>query len=101
MIGTLRQEHPQLGWSTFSDHAEMLLSPYGNLAPLLEAQFVPQLFWNSLPPDEIEAWIRAHVPAEMNDYIEKGMEGARFQYSQKKELVPAADAYLSGRASHA
>jgi aminopeptidase N len=101
MIGTLRKEHPQLGWSTFSDHAEMLLSPFGNFAPLFEAEFVPQFFWNSLPPDKIEAWIRAHVPAEMNDYIEKGMEGARFQYSQKQELVPAADAYVAGRASRA
>jgi hypothetical protein len=37
----------------------------------------------------------------MNDYIEKGMESARFQYSQKQALVPAADTYLAGRASHA
>jgi len=28
------------------------------------------------------------------------MESARFQYSQKRELVPAADAYVAGRASH-
>ena len=101
MIGTLRRDHPQLGWSTFSDHAEMLMSPFGNLAPLFEAQFVPQLFWNSLPPDKMEAWVRAHLPAEMSDYIEKGMEGARFQYSLKQQLVPAADAYVASRASHA
>ncbi len=101
MIGTLRQEHPQLGWDTFSGNAEMLMSPFGNLAPLFEAEFMPRFFWNSLPPDKLEAWIRAHVPAEMNDYIEKGMEAARFQYSQKQELVPAADAYLASRATHA
>jgi aminopeptidase N len=101
MIGALRQGHPQLGWQTFSSNVDLLMSPAGNLAPLFEAQFVPQFFWNSLPPDKMEAWIRAHVPAEMNDYIEKGMEGARFQYSQKQELVPAADAYLAGRRSHA
>ena len=100
MIGTLRQEHPQLGWDTFAANVEMLMSPAGNLAPLFEAEFVPQLFWNSLPPDKMEAWIRAHVPAEMNDYIEKGMESARFQYSRKQELVPAADAYVMGRVSH-
>jgi aminopeptidase N len=100
MIGTLRQEHPQLGWNTFSGHAEMLMSPFGNMAPLFEAEFVPQFFWNSLPPDKMEAWIRAHVPAEMNGYIEKGMESARFQYSQKQALVPAADAYLGGKAAH-
>jgi hypothetical protein len=29
------------------------------------------------------------------------MEGARFQYTQKQALVPAADAYLAGRGSHA
>jgi aminopeptidase N len=101
MIGTLRQEHPQLGWDTFTGHADMLMSPFGNMAPLFEAEFVPQFFWNSLPPDKMEAWIRAHVPAEMNDFIEKGMESARFQYSQKQELVPAADAYVAGHASHA
>jgi aminopeptidase N len=101
MIGTLRQEHPQLGWDTFSGHSEMLMSPFGNMAPLFVAEFVPQFFWNSLPPDKMETWIRAHVPAEMNDYVEKGMESARFQYSQKQQLVPAADAYLAARGSHA
>lgn len=101
MIGTLRQEHPQLGWDTFAGNAEMLMSPFGNMAPLFEAEFTPQFFWNSLPLDKLEAWIRAHVPAEMNDYVEKGMEGARFQYTQKQELVPAADAYVARRAAHA
>ena len=101
MIGTLHREHPELGWNTFSGHAEMLMSPFGNMAPLFLAEFVPQFFWNSLPPDKMEAWIRAHVPAEMSNYIEKGMESARFQYSQKQALVPAADAYLAGRAAHA
>lgn len=80
---------------------EMLMSPFGNMAPLFEAEFVPQVFWNSLPLDKMKAWIRSHVPAEMNDYTEKGMDSARFQYSQKQELVPAADAYVASRASHA
>jgi aminopeptidase N len=101
MIGALRQEHPELGWKTFANNVDTLMSPAGAMAPLFEAEFVPQAFWNSLPPDQMEAWIRARVPAEMNDYIEKGMEGARFQYSQKKALVPAADAYVAHLFSHA
>ena len=48
------------------------------LAPLVEAQYVPQIFWDSLPPDEMEAWLRARVPAAMNPQIAKGMEGVRF-----------------------
>ena len=101
MLGTLRAEHPRLAWSTFNNKAAELLSSFGNLVPLFEAQFVPQVFWNSVPLDEMEAWIKAHVPAEMGPQIQKGMEGARFQYTQKQALVPAADAYLAGRGSHA
>jgi hypothetical protein len=29
------------------------------------------------------------------------MDSARFQYSQKQELVPAADAYVASRPAHA
>ncbi|HEY8052530.1 MAG TPA: M1 family metallopeptidase [Steroidobacteraceae bacterium] len=100
MLATLRAEHPLLAWNTFSNKAAELLTPFGNLVPLFEAQFVPQVFWNSLPPDEMEAWIKAHVPPEMGPQIKKGMEGARFQYTQKQALVPAADAYLAGKAAH-
>ena len=49
----------------------------------------------------MEAWIKAHVPAEMGPQIQKGMEAARFRVTQKATLVPDADAYLAGRGSHA
>jgi len=100
MIGALREEHPRLGWNTFASNVDLLMSSAGSMAPLFEAQFVPSQFWDSLPLDQMEAWIRAHVPAEMNDYIQKGMESARFKYSQKKALVPAADAYVAHHESH-
>jgi hypothetical protein len=49
----------------------------------------------------MEAWVRAHVPAEMEPQIRKGMEGARFRVQQKQVLVPAADGYLAGKSSSA
>ncbi len=101
MFFTLRTEHPQLAWSTFSSNAEMLMSPFGHLAPLFEAQYVPQIFWDSLPPDQLEVWLKAHIPAEMRAQIDQGMESARFRVAQKQLLVPAADAYLAGTAPHA
>jgi aminopeptidase N len=101
MFVTLHKEHPQLAWSTFSGNVEMLLSPFGNLAPLFEAQYVPEIFWNSMPLDQMESWLKSHVPAEMGAQIEKGMESARFQVAQKQALVPEADGYLSARAPHA
>lgn len=98
MFFAIRSEHPKLAWAAFSGNAAKLLSPFGELAPLIEAQYVPQIFWDSLPPDQMEAWLKAHVPAAMGPQIAKGMEGARFRVAEKAQLVPEADAYLSARA---
>jgi aminopeptidase N len=95
MIIGLRNEHPQLAWSTFNGHADMLVAPFGHLAPLVIAQYIPQYLWNSLPPDELEAWLKAHEPPQMADNVAKGMEAARFKVSEKQMLVSEANAYLS------
>ncbi|MFZ0497840.1 MAG: M1 family metallopeptidase [Steroidobacteraceae bacterium] len=98
MFFAMATEQPKLAWSTFSGNVGPLLSPFGSLAPLVEAQFVPQIFWDSLPPDQMEAWLKAHVPAEMSPQLAKGMEGARFRVAEKAHLVPAANTYLAVRA---
>jgi aminopeptidase N len=95
MVGILQQGHPQLAWSAFSSHADTLLSPLGALAPLMLAQEVPEVFWNSLPADQLEAWLKVHLPAEMAPNIARGMEGARLRMHEKATLVPAADSYLA------
>ncbi|MDE2451644.1 MAG: M1 family metallopeptidase [Gammaproteobacteria bacterium] len=100
MFFAMSTERPKLAWASFNGNITSLLSPFGALAPLIEAQYVPQIFWDSMPPDRMEAWLKAHIPAEMAPQIAKGMEGARFQVAQKAELVPAAQAYLAARASH-
>jgi len=98
MFFGMASERPQLAWTTFRDNIGPLLSPLGNLAPLVEAQYVPQLFWDSMPPDQMEAWLKAHVPAEMAPQLAKGMEGARFQVAEKAQLAPEAAAYVAARA---
>ncbi|HEV2271954.1 MAG TPA: M1 family metallopeptidase [Steroidobacteraceae bacterium] len=97
MFFGMANERPQLAWTTFRDNIGPLLAPLGNLAPLVEAQYVPQLFWDSMPPDQMEAWLKAHVPAEMAPQLGKGMEGARFQVAEKAQLVPEAEAYVAQR----
>ncbi|HVC30365.1 MAG TPA: ERAP1-like C-terminal domain-containing protein, partial [Steroidobacteraceae bacterium] len=100
MLASMRTQHPKLAWAAFSGHVKTLLSPLGDLAPLVEAQYVPQLFWNSLPLDQMQAWLKARVPAAMGPQIATGMASARFQVAQKAQLVPEARAYLATPASH-
>jgi hypothetical protein len=45
----------------------------------------------------MEAWLKAHVPAEKSPQIAKGMQGARLQVAEKAQLVPEAEAYLAQR----
>jgi aminopeptidase N len=91
-IGT---DHPALSWASFTRNASMLLSPFTRYVPLISAQQVPTWYWNGVPIPEIEAWVRAQVPAEMSLNIERGLETARFRLSERERLLPAADAFVS------
>jgi aminopeptidase N len=91
MVAALAEEHPALGWHMFSEHAHDLLASQGTFEPLMEAQYVPQMFWDSAPLGEIESWVRGKVPAEMAPEMERGMTAARLKVSEKKLLVQEAD----------
>ena len=97
MISTLREEQPKLAWDSFTANQEQLLAPWGNLAPLMLAQYVPQFFWNSLPLEQLEAWLKAHTPAGMDANVVTGMQAASLKVAEKQALVPAADAYLAAQ----
>jgi aminopeptidase N len=94
LVIRLVDEHHQLSWSTFTDHVDNLMAPFPSEAPLVLAQSVPSAYWDSAPLDQLETWVRAHVPAEMSPNIERGMETARFKLSEKAALIPEVDAYL-------
>lgn len=100
LIGRLSDWHPLLGWNTFTGHNETLMKPLSNFAPQIMAQSMPEIFWNAAPLDEIEAWVRAHVSAEMAPQLARGMDTARFRVALKKALVPAADGYVQAQADN-
>jgi aminopeptidase N len=94
LVSTLVARHHQLSWDTFSTHYTMLMAPNPKYAPLITAQFMPVVFWDSQPLDQLEAWVRAHVPAQMSPNIARGMDAARFKLTEKPVLIAAADTYV-------
>jgi aminopeptidase N len=94
LVIRLVDEHHQLSWSTFTAHVDDLMTPFPSEAPLIIAQYIPSAYWDSAPLDQLETWVRSHVPAQMSPNIERGMETARFKFSEKAALIPAVDAYL-------
>jgi len=94
LIARLAADHPALAWTHFTQNTQTLLSPFARYAPLISAQQVPQWFWSGVPLAELEAWVRAQVPAEMAPNIDRGMQAARFKLAAKQTLLPAADAFV-------
>jgi aminopeptidase N len=94
LIVHLAAENPTLSWRVFQDNNERLLKPFVMSGPIIVAQYVPAAYWSAVPPAEIEAWVRAHVPPEMGPNVDRGMETLHFRVAEKERLVRAADAYL-------
>jgi aminopeptidase N len=91
LVVRLAREHGPLAFRTFTDHAQTLLSPNPKYAPLITAQYVPAWFWDAVPLDQLEAWVRAQLPEQMAPNIARGMETARFRLSEKYALLAEAD----------
>jgi hypothetical protein len=68
--------------------------------PLRVAQQTPAIYWDALPLDQLEAWVRANTPKGTADNVARGMETAHHLAAQKLALVKAADQYLAS-ATHA
>jgi aminopeptidase N len=89
LMARLQREHPQLAWDAFAAHWEALLAPHQPFGAIYLAQYVPEIFWNSLPADQLESWVKAHAPAEMGMEVARGMETARFRLDRKSRLNAA------------
>jgi aminopeptidase N len=94
LVFALADRHPVLAWTTFRENADALLATNPKYAPLITAEAVPETFWDAGGLDQLEAWVRSRVPAEMSVNVARGMEAARVRLAQKTQLVPAADAYV-------
>ena len=99
LVVRLRSRHAALAWRTFTTNADILLAPHPKYAPLITAQYVPEYFWDAVSPQELEAWVRARLPAEMAPNIARGMETVRVLRAEKAALVPETDAWLAGAAA--
>ena len=96
-VFAIGDEHPQLSWRTFTAHDASLMAPHEPFVPVVIAERIPVAMWKAVPPDQLEAWVTAHVPAEMAPNVARGMEEARFRIELRRALVEAADAYVRAR----
>jgi aminopeptidase N len=95
LVLTVHDAHPALAWSAFQNSVDTLLAPFQPNGPFMLAQYIPEIFWDSVPLDQLEAWIKPRVPGEVQPNLARGLETARFKLAEKTMLVKAADSYVS------
>jgi aminopeptidase N len=97
LVIELAKDHQELSWSVFKENSERLMKPFVFGGPLLVAQYLPAVYWSGIPAEQIETWIRAHVPEEMSSSIDRGMETVRFRVAAKALLIRESDAFVAER----
>jgi aminopeptidase N len=97
LVFALSEAHQQLAWTTYVQHLDALLAPHQPLGPSFIAQYSPEIFWRSVPLDELESWVKSHLPEEMLANAARGMETARFKVAERAALIQAADEYVATR----
>ncbi|PRC94959.1 M1 family metallopeptidase [Solimicrobium silvestre] len=95
---TLSEHNPDLSWSIFTKNYERLIAPYLPEGTTMMASMTPDVFWNSIPLDQVETWIKANAPEEVAPLIARGMEAAHTKLAQKTLLNQATDAFLQSKA---
>jgi aminopeptidase N len=96
LIQRLAREHPRLSWDTYIAHQDQIMKSMSSFDRALSlAQETPVTYWDALPLDQLEAWVRANIPPGTSANLARGMETAHYLVAQKLALVKAADAYLA------
>jgi aminopeptidase N len=97
LVFTLAAENPQLAWSTFTTHLDALTAANPGNRPNVLAKTAPEVFWNSVPLETLQAWVKDHVEPGMAETLADSMETARFRLDEKTRLVTAADQVVQQR----
>jgi aminopeptidase N len=92
LISAVTDWNPLLAYTFFKAHDKEIFSKLDVQSQVGIAQFLPVIFWNAAPLDELQTWVTGLAPQGSAPYIARGMERARFQAELKQRLVHDADA---------
>ncbi|MDN4056205.1 M1 family metallopeptidase [Massilia sp. YIM B02763] len=91
LVLALSGEHPQLAWTTFTTNVDRLTAANPGNRPNILAKTAPDVFWNSIPPETLQSWIKERIEPGMADTLSDSMQTARFRLDEKNRLVQQAD----------
>ncbi|MBV8489404.1 MAG: M1 family metallopeptidase [Candidatus Eremiobacteraeota bacterium] len=101
IIATVGTQHPDMAWKFLTDNTKQLFSSVSAFERVGFITGVAGFFWQGVPGDQIEAYLKANVPAGGEKEIAKAMVGVRSNQQLAARLTPQIDAYVSSQPSPA
>lgn len=99
IIASVGQEHPDLAWTFLNAHTTQLFSSVSAFERVAFVTGVAGFFWQAVPADQIEAFLKANVPAGGEKDIAKAMIGVRTNQALAARLNPQVDTYVASQAT--
>jgi aminopeptidase N len=96
MVATVAAWNPKLAWTFFEAHSDQLTRKFSQFEKILSlTDTVPAVFSDAAPPDQIEAWLKANLPAQATSYIDKGLTRARADAAVRARLREDVRGFLA------
>lgn len=95
IVSFVAQQNPQMAWQFYTQNVDKLLSSQSEFEKIGALTGVAGGFATLIPADQIEAFLKSHVPAAASAEIAKTMEDVHTRQSIEDRLLPQIDAYLA------
>jgi aminopeptidase N len=97
IVGFVAQQHPQQSWAFFTANSDKLFSSMSAFERVSAVAQTAGGFATLIPADQIEAFLKANVPADAAAEVAKTMEDVRTRQAVEDRLLPQIDAYVGSR----
>ena len=96
IVALVGDRHPKMAWKFLNDNVKPLFGPVSEFERVAFITDTAKAFWQGIPADQIEAFLKANVPAGGEKEIEKAMLSVKVNQELAARLVPQIDAYVAG-----
>ncbi|HLI96529.1 MAG TPA: M1 family metallopeptidase [Candidatus Baltobacteraceae bacterium] len=95
IVAIVGQDHPEMAWAFLQKNTGKLFGGMSLFDRLPYVSGIAAAFWRGVPADQIEAYLKANMPASAKLDIDKAMESVRLNQQHRERLIPQIDAYVA------
>jgi aminopeptidase N len=97
IVGAVAQEHPKESWKFLNDNADKIFAPMSAFERVGAVSQVAGGFATLIPADQIEAFLKSHVPPDAAGEAKKTMDDVHTRQAVEDRLLPQIDAFVQSQ----